>query len=654
MTKCAYSATISTFLDDVRQARIHAAMQEGARKAGFGFGQREQYSWMANTPYIFRITQDLNPSTVIALELLDPIVQRRNRADVVLFGVDNSGTEKLVLLELKQWSSFEPSEGSDSYVNANIYGSTFKDTIHPSLQALLFTERLDFWVDTCNSELSDSITCKAYSVLFNMSEPFISLMRNDPYAWIHQKAPAIGAPELDIFASTLNKEFKYGNGEKVYERFVKSDIRPSRQFIEFAAKVINGRDHFPLIPEQYQVYAEIRKALIDPALERTKTVIVVSGGPGSGKTAIALQALASVLQENLQPIYVVKSAAMKTSIQNMLGDHLKPLISYTDRFGYREKNSCDVILIDEAHRLDGIASIDWSSGRRRYKTREELAHSSPIVQEIIRAANVSIFFIDEKQIIQPGEANHIKNICEAAESESAKVVYHKLSAQHRLAGSLEFIDWVDLLLSSPLSETRKLGDIGNFQFEIIEDPAELIVIHEEWEDNFPNQSRLLTGWCWEWSQKPLEDGSLPKEVSIPGFIEYPWEAPKKGKKGRLAKGIARGEFWATDPSGAQSFGSVYTAQGFDIPTVCLLWPRDLLWRDDRWVGNPMRKKNKPRERGGHPHYDNVDPKLSKLDDIEIVPYLLNVYRILMTRATKRLYVSFLDRETKNMVESFLP
>ncbi|NER82176.1 MAG: hypothetical protein F6K42_21970 [Leptolyngbya sp. SIO1D8] len=99
MTTCAYSATISTFLDDVRQARLHVAIQEGARRAGFGFGKREQYSWIANTSHIVRITQKPSLSAVIAFELLDPVVQHRNRADVVLFGIDNAGIQRLVLLE---------------------------------------------------------------------------------------------------------------------------------------------------------------------------------------------------------------------------------------------------------------------------------------------------------------------------------------------------------------------------------------------------------------------------------------------------------------------------------------------------------------------------------------------------------------------------
>jgi tRNA A37 threonylcarbamoyladenosine biosynthesis protein TsaE len=653
MIKCAYSANVSTFLDDVRHGRLQSLIQEGSKNAGFGFGKREQYSWSANTPHIVRIVEALPNDVVIALELLDPVVQRRNRADVVLFGVDNAGMHRLILLELKQWSHFEPVEDSDRLVYANLYGSTVGETVHPSLQASLFVDRLQHWVTDCDGEGSSTIACDGYAVLFNMSDPFISKLRSGQYSWIQQKAPVIGASEIDFFANSLRQYLKRGDGRAVYDRFVTSKIRPSRKFIEFATRVINGRDFFPLIPEQYQVYDGIRRALINATQEESKSVIIVSGNPGSGKTAIALQSMSAILQDNLRPTYVVKSAAMKTSVQKYLGDHLRSLISYTDRFGYLPQSSCDVILVDEAHRLDGIATIDWSSGKRRYKTIEELKASFPIVREIIRAAKVSVFFIDERQIIQPDEANRIQNIYTAAQQENAEIISYQLESQHRLAGSLEFIDWVDTLLASPTPTLRQLGDIGNFQFGVLDDPAELIEIHEDWEAKLPNQCRLLTGWCWDWVQQPLEDGSLAKEVSIPGSIAYPWEAPKIGKPGRLAPGIARGEFWATAPSGAQSFGSVYTAQGFDIPTVCLLWPRDLLWRGNRWVGNPMRKSTKPRERGGHPHYDNVDPKLSKLDDIEIIPFLLNIYRILMTRATKRLYISFLDSETRNMVRSLL-
>ncbi|MBD2038285.1 DUF2075 domain-containing protein [Leptolyngbya sp. FACHB-321] len=383
-------------------------------------------------------------------------------------------------------------------------------------------------------------------------------------------------------------------------------------------------------------------------------MIVVSGGPGSGKTAIALQSLAAILEENRRPTYVVKSAAMKTSVQKELGNHLQPLISYTDRFRYRPQNACDVVLIDEAHRMDGIAAIDWASGQRQYKTRAALDASLPIVREIIRAAKVSIFFIDERQIIQPKEANQIADIQTAAAQEHATVCHYQLEAQHRLAGSLEFLHWVDELFASPQPTLQPLGDVGAFECEVVASPADLVKIHEDWEAQFPNQSRLLTGWCWDWAQKPHADGSLVDEVIIPDVIAYPWEAPKKGKPGRLAKGLARGEFWATAPSGAQSFGSVYTAQGFDLPTVCLLWSRDLLWREARWVGNPLRTQTRPGQRGGYPHYDNVDPQLSQLDDVAIVPFLLNVYRILMTRATKRLYIAFLDDQTREMVQSLLP
>jgi hypothetical protein len=317
-------------------------------------------------------------------------------------------------------------------------------------------------------------------------------------------------------------------------------------------------------------------------------------------------------------------------------------------------NSSDLVLVDEAHRIDEKAHLDWSRGSRRQKTKQELANSVSITQEIVRASKVCVFFIDERQIIQPREANRISAILEAAKTEGADVMQIKLAAQHRLCGSIEFTNWIDNLLGSHSPEPKNLGNCGYFQFEIIQRPEELIAIHEKFEASAPNTSRLLTGWCWSWAQKSQEDGSLLDEVVVPGVLARPWEAPKQGKKARLMRGIARGEYWATHPSGAQSFGSVYTAQGFDMPTICLLWPCDLLWRSGRWAGNPQRDSTKRgAARGGHPNYDNVDPKLSHLDDEQIVSYLLNVYRILLTRATRRMFVSFLDHETASFFRSII-
>ena len=560
----------------------------------------------------------------------------------------------MVILELKQWESADIVDKSRDLVLANTHGSTFEEKIHPSLQANGYAKRFHHWLTVCDPGAKAFVEVVAYAVLYNMNPAAIERITGGEYTWIQRLAPTIGANGMDVLAAGLRRLFLRGNGHVVFTRICSSAIRPSKQFVEQAVSVIEQRDVFPLIPEQLKALAEIRRFVMEGNKLGRKRAFIVEGGPGSGKTAVALQIVADALRDNMKPVYVIKSAAMKYSIQRHLGDELRPLISFNDRFGFVPENGCDLLLVDEAHRLDDKAQIDWSKGTRRQKTRHELAASKSIAREIIRAARTSVFFIDERQIIQPREANRIQDLREAAIAENAEVVHLKLEAQHRLCGSIEFMKWVDALLSSAQPTAHRLGDCGTFNIEVMERPEDLVRVHEEHETETPNSSRLLTGWCWMWSQKTSDDGSLLDEVIIPNVLSRPWEAPKQGKRARLAKGLARGEYWATHASGTKSFGSVYTAQGFDMPIICLLWPRDLLWRNGVWVGNPERRNTKPgAARGGNPNYDNVDPFLAKLDEKQIVPYLLNVYRILLTRATKRMYVSFLDKETETAFRSLL-
>jgi hypothetical protein len=641
-----YSATVSTFLRDFRDGRLIDLMQEGAARMHLGCGPAEKKSWLANAQVLARIVERIAPATVIALEMLDPVV--RQRCDAVILGIDKGGIANTVILELKQWDTVSIVEGSDRLVLANTHGRVMEEREHPSLQAHGYVKRLRYWVRACAPDEADAISVSAYAVLYNMSPDKLAVITAGQYAWTQNDAPAVGAADIETLATTLRQRVQNGRGESVFKRLSESEIRPSKPFVELAISVITRRDIFPLIPEQRAAYAEVMRSL---TVRERKTVIIVEGGPGTGKTAVALQVLADTLAKGLQPKYVVKSAAMNRSISRSLGEDLRPLVSFTDRFGFLDANSCDLLLVDEAHRLDGIANIDWRSGSRRYKTTAELKSSLPIVREIIRAAKVSAFFLDEGQIIQPHEANRASNINQAAHAEGAQIIRVRLAMQHRLCGSMEFIQWTDKLLGSSTPPASPLPDCGRFLIDIVPRPQKLVEIHEDLERQTPNSSRLVTGWCWKWAQKPLPDGSLQNEVIVPGEIARPWEAPKQGKPGRLNKEIARGEYWATHSSGALSFGSVYTAQGFDIPNVCLLWPRDLMIRNGKWVGNPERSHTRAGDRGGPPKFDNVDPALATLDEDEIVPYLLNVYRILLTRATARMYISFLDEETKEFFVS---
>ena len=69
------------------------------------------------------------------------------------------------------------------------------------------------------------------------------------------------------------------------------------------------------------------------------------------------------------------------------------------------------------------------------------------VEDIINAAKVSIFFIDEKQIIRPEDIGTLEEISRVAELHGAKIDKLNLKAQFRCSGAEGYINWVDDVLN---------------------------------------------------------------------------------------------------------------------------------------------------------------------------------------------------------------
>ena len=655
--KAAYVASIARFNKDVDDGTFIDLMTKGFREKIGGINKSEKRSWNANLPYIRKLTENLNPNAYIALETQDP--KTNGRCDLAFFGVGENERQQLLVVELKQWSEAEFVDDHPSKVRANTHKNVVQETLHPCGQGINYRNRYRHWYSVCDPEEKGTIEINSCAYLYWLEDYGEKNLASKQYEAILKESPLYTSRNVNNLERRIQEITALGQGQEVFSRIHACEPRPNPRFAEQAVDVITSRSMFHFIDEQRIIYDDIRMGIKDAYLSGNRHVFVIEGGPGTGKTAIGLQLMAGAIEDGMDPIFVVKSGAMKTTIQKALGNDLQPFISYTDRFGYKSEKEHDLLIIDEAHRLSKISVYDWSTGRRRQKKREEMATALSQVEEIIRASKVSVFFIDESQIIMPEENTRIAAMKSIAHHCEATIHHHQLETQHRLSGSIEFMQWLDNTFSSPSPQIKEENiELGQFELEILDSPSELLEVHEERNRLRHNSSRLITSWCWLWAQTPNEDGTLIDEVIVldeneKPILSVPWEAPKQWKRRGLSRDIASGEFWATHESGMQSFGTVYTAQGFDFPTVCMLWPRDLMWRDGKWVGNPLRNQTPARQRGGHPNYDSVDSSLSKLTSEEIVPYLLNVYRILMSRATVRMYLAFLDEETKNFFESHL-
>ncbi|MFI5143865.1 MAG: DNA/RNA helicase domain-containing protein, partial [Thermoanaerobaculales bacterium] len=204
---------------------------------------------------------------------------------------------------------------------------------------------------------------------------------------------------------------------------------------------------------------------------------------------------------------------------------------------------------------------------------------------------------------------------------------YELEAQFRCAGSDAFVGWVDNTLGVRRTANALWEHSDAFDFQIIGSAEELEARIRE-KVTVGATARLAAGFCWPWS-KPRPDGTLVPDVVI-GAWQRPWNAPSN--KGRLAKGIPKKDFWASDPAGIEQVGCIYTAQGFEFDYIGVIFGRDLRYdpRSGTWIGDPSESGDRL-VRGARANF---------------VDLVKNTYRVLLTRGIRGCYVHFLDRDTE--------
>lgn len=254
------------------------------------------------------------------------------------------------------------------------------------------------------------------------------------------------------------------------------------------------------------------------------------------------------------------------------------------------------------------------------------------VDELVDATKVAVFFIDDHQAVRADEVGSTFLLHETAIRHGARFETIDLRTQFRCAGSDEYIDWVDQLLEIRKTGVTKL-ESSAFGVEIVDDPMTLEATIEK-RNAAGQNARMMAGFCWPWS-KPTPDGHLIDDVTI-GAFKRPWNAQPDARK--LAPGIPKAQFWATDPGGVHQIGCIYTAQGFEFGYAGVIWGEDLVIRKGLWVGQKSASR------------DHVVKTRSGERFIDVVK---NAYRVLLTRGMQGCSICILDPETRAYVEERL-
>ncbi len=552
----------------------------------------------------------------IVLEMQLPLSS--SRLDCLVFGHSKDGDPRAVLVELKQWTEVAPSE-FDECVEAFV-GRAVRKMLHPSAQALRYAQYLEDMNSAFDPE-AQGIALKPCAWLHNMHPGASGALKSTAFAGLLASSPLYVASDADAFRDFCSKNVGAGEGVGLMEKALTGKQRASRKLLEHTAQLVAGEPTYHLIDDQViafeAVLAMVRRSQKD---KRLKAIVVVKGGPGTGKSVIALNLLGTLSKRGVQVHHATGSKAFTENLWRVLGSRSKAHVKYFNNFGQSDENSIDVLLADESHR------IRTSSNNRFTPTVRRSDRSQ--VDELINAAKVSVFFIDDHQSVRPGEVGSTIMFREAAMRLEARYEEIDLRTQFRCAGSDEYIDWVDQLL-----EVRKTGVItlapGAFEFNIVQSPAALEETVQEALAR-GHTSRMMAGFCWPWSE-PDAEGQLVDDVMIGDFAR-PWNARPEAR--RLARGVPKSMFWATDPGGAGQIGCIYTAQGFEFDYAAVIWGNDLVIRDGSWVGQPSASRD---------HVVKTRAGARFLDCVK------NTYRVLLTRGLRGVSLYVVDEETREYI-----
>jgi len=555
----------------------------------------------------------------IMLEYQLPLSSRR--IDCMVCGRDGTKADNAVIVELKQWEHCEPAE-ADKLVNSWVGGSR-RDVLHPSVQVGQYRQYLE---DTHAAfhEAPDAVQLSACSYLHNYLADSTDPLLAPKFAEVLRNNPLFDGDGAESLGAYLSGRLAGGNGRPVLQRVEDSRFRPSRKLMDHVATVIGSHSPWILLDEQLVVYEKIRSTVRSGLFGRRKQVVIVRGGPGTGKSVLAINLVADLLRDGRNAHYATGSKAFTETLWDIIGSRSRATFKYFNSYSRAAFNEVDVLICDESHRIR-------ETSNSRFMTRERRS-SKPQVREILDAAKVAIFFIDDRQIVRPNEIGSTRHIRQHAEAVNAQISEHELEVQFRCSGSDGFVNWIDNTLGVRKTANVLWDGSDGFDFRIVASVEELEGAIRQRADA-GSTARVAAGFCWPWSE-PRADGTLVDDIVI-GNYRRPWDA-KPGNR-RLAPGIPPASLWATDPNGINQIGCVYNIQGFELDYVGVIWGKDLRYDLDRqeWVGDKKQSA------------DSV-VKRSKEQFVDLVK---NTYRVLLSRGLKGCYVFFMDRDTERFVRS---
>ena len=582
---------------------------------GWSPSESERKSWRRSLPVLVRDLIEAGLGNVeMLIEYQLPLTSKR--ADVVLAGVDRrTGGDAYVVVELKQWSQAELFEDSERLV---VVEGMHRELEHPLIQVQGYC---DYISDFVASLRGNETAVRGVAYLHNA----VDLDVEDLFELsMTERTRLFTKSRRAAFLEYLRDQFTPEPGAGAADRLLASATRPSKQLMKLAASEIKDREQFVLLDEQRLAYEIVLHAVEKARRSDAKEVVVITGGPGSGKSVIALSLLGELSRQGYSALHATGSRSFTQTMRRVAGrgsPRVKDLFKYFNSFMDAQRNDIEVLICDEAHRLRETSANRYTSAVHRTGRSQ--------IDELIAAARVPVFLLDEHQVVKPGEVGTVEAIKSYASSLGFDVRHVQLNDQFRCGGSRRYEQWVLRLLGLEADGPEAWAGDDHFEVMLADSPWEMeSILRGKMTEGY--SARVSAGYCWPWSN-PDRDGRLVSDVRI-GDWAKPWNV-----KGDRAVGTAPpSALWATMEGGFDQVGCVYTAQGFEYDWSGVIIGPDLIARDGRTI--TVRDANR-------------DPEFKKrsVTDLQYERHIRNIYKVLLTRGMAGTVIYAVDPQTREFL-----
>jgi DUF2075 family protein len=613
-----YSASRADFTSDVLSNQIEKKILDAfSLRLGRRTSKSEIESWKNSMHYMNNvlIASDIPQDAGVAIEYQVPLTSKR--VDFILSGADGENRDTAVIVELKQWSDVEAT-AKDAIVRTFVAGAV-REVTHPSYQAWTYAALIrDF-----NVEVQDgNIALRPCAYLHNCSD--LSAVKSAFYKEHVDRAPVFIRDEVERLGEFLKRHVKHGDKSRILYKIDHGRLRPSKNLADHLASLLQGNREFEMIDDQKIVY-ETAVELVGQAKDGEKQVLLVEGGPGTGKSVVAINLLVELTKRQFVTHYVSRNAAPRAVYESQLTGtftktHITNLFKGSGSYVETSPNTMDALIVDEAHRLNEKSGFYQNQGVNQIK-------------EIIMAARCSIFFLDQDQRVTFKDIGERAEIRRWAKKLGAHLTEMKLESQFRCNGSDGYLSWISNTLQIEETANPTLAGI-DYDFRVFDSPndlrREIVELNSE-----KNKARMVAGYCWDWKGKKnpdIEDVVIPEH----GF-SMRWNLDKDGP------------LWIIAPESVSEIGCIHTCQGLELDYVGVIIGEDFVVRNGQVITDGTKRSSQDRSIHGYKPLLKSDPERATAIADRIIK---NTYRTLMTRGQKGCYLYCVDRETNEYFRQF--